>query len=143
LGQTENYDEPPSNPGSIVHRHHSHPSEVILLASGSEVSLCILAYEQLRAEKIRARVVSMPSWELFERQHQSYKDAVLPPTAKARIAVEQASPVGWHRYVGSNGCIIGMNSFGASAPLKALQEKFGFTAERIVSVAKSLVAKKS
>ena len=115
--------------------------QVLMLASGSEVSLCIMAYEELLAEGIRARVVSMPSWELFERQDQSYRDAVIPPVLKARLAVEQASTVGWHRYVGSNGHIIGMHTFGASAPLKALQEKFGFTAERIVAAAKDLVAR--
>ena len=119
----------------------SGPPEVLLLASGSEVSLCINAYEELLADGIRARVVSMPSWELFERQNQSYKDAVIPPALKARLAVEQASTVGWHRYVGSNGHIIGMDTFGASAPLKALQEKFGFTPERIVAAAKDLVAR--
>ena len=117
------------------------PPEVLLLASGSEVSLCVDAFEELLADGISARVVSMPSWELFERQDQSYKDAVIPPALKARLAVEQASTVGWHRYVGSNGHIIGMDTFGASAPLKALQEKFGFTPERIVAAAKDLVAR--
>ncbi|MCB0167297.1 MAG: transketolase [Anaerolineae bacterium] len=113
--------------------------EVLLLATGSEVQLCIAAYEQLKSEGIKARVISVPSWELFEHQDQAYKDSVIPPTVIARVAVEQGSTLGWTRYVGLRGAIIGMNTFGASAPLQALQEKFGFTPERIVATAKALV----
>ena len=113
--------------------------QVILLATGSEVALCVQAYETLTAQGIRARVVSMPCWELFEHQDASYKQHVLPPHVTARVAVEQASTMGWARYVGSNGVAIGMETFGASAPLKALQQKFGFVPERIVAVAKELI----
>ena len=109
--------------------------QVILIASGSEVSLCVDAYEQLKAQGIKARVVSMPSWELFERQSRDYRDEVIPPDVLARVSVEQASTFGWDRYVGLNGRKIGMHTFGASAPLKELQKKFGFTAEHVVSAA--------
>ncbi len=115
--------------------------EVILLASGSEVALCVAAYEKLKAEGIVARVVSMPSWELFEHQPQAYRDAVLPPAVSARVSVEQASTFGWARYVGPTGASIGMQTFGASAPLKALQEKFGFTADAVVAAAKAQLGK--
>jgi len=113
--------------------------EVLLLATGSEVALCLDAYERLRAEGIPARVVSMPSWEVFEqhcREYPEYREEVLPAQVKARVSVEQASEFGWERYVGSTGQMIGMNTFGASAPLKELQTKFGFTPERIVQAAK-------
>jgi transketolase len=113
--------------------------EVLLLATGSEVALCLAAHERLRADGIRSRVVSMPSWELFEhhcREHPEYREEVLPAQVKARVSVEQASEFGWERYVGSTGQLIGMNTFGASAPLKELQTKFGFTPERIVEAAK-------
>ena len=115
--------------------------EVLLLASGSEVPLCLQAYERLKSEGIQARVVSLPSWELFERQGQEYRDRVIPPAVTARIAVEQASRFGWARYVGSAGQTIGMKTFGASAPLKELQRKFGFTPERVVEAAKAQLAK--
>jgi transketolase len=115
--------------------------EVILIASGSEVSLAVEAHEKLLAEGIRARVVSMPSWEIFDQQTQEYRDSVLPPTVKARVAVEQASTFGWERYVGSSGRVIGMTTFGASAPLKALQSKFGFEPDRIVTAARQLLGK--
>jgi transketolase len=114
--------------------------DVILIGTGSEVQLCVKAYEQLNAEGIKARVVSMPSWELFEKQSQEYRDSVLPPDITARVSVEQASTLGWARYVGLTGCSIGMETFGASAPLKALQEKFGFTPERVVTAAKEQLA---
>jgi transketolase len=107
--------------------------EVLLLATGSEVSLCLAAFERLTAEGVRARVVSMPSWELFERQSQAYRDEVIPPHVTARISVEQAATTGWDRYVGSAGMSIGMNTFGASAPLKELQKKFGFTPDRLMA----------
>ncbi|HAO33150.1 MAG TPA: transketolase [Candidatus Competibacter sp.] len=116
--------------------------DVILIATGSEVSLCIVAYEQLKTEGIKARVVSMPSWELFDRQERSYQDSVLPPAVTARISVEQASTLGWRRYVGLQGLTIGMHTFGASAPLKALQNKFGFTPEKIAAAAREQIARK-
>ena len=115
--------------------------EVILIASGSELSLAVEAHGKLVAEGISARVVSMPSWEIFEQQTQAYRDSVLPPAVKARVAIEQASTFGWERYVGSSGRVIGMRTFGASAPLKALQEKFGFAPERVVTSAKELLGK--
>ncbi len=113
--------------------------DVILLATGSEVALCVEAFEKLKAEGIKARVVSMPSWELFEHQPQEYRDSVLPPQVTARVSVEQASTFGWARYVGSTGCTIGMTTFGASAPLKELLKKFGFTVENVVAAAKEQV----
>jgi transketolase len=116
--------------------------EVILIASGSEVSLAVEAHEKLIAEGIRSRVVSMPSWDIFEHQTPEYRDSVLPPAVKARVAVEQASAFGWERYVGSSGHVIGMRTFGASAPLKALQEKFGFEPDRVAAAAKELLAKR-
>jgi transketolase len=116
------------------------PPDVILIGTGSEVRLCISAFEQLSKEGIKARVVSMPSWELFERQDQSYRDEVLPPSVKARLAVEQAATIGWSHYTGLDGAVIGMHSFGASAPLKDLLTKFGFTPEKIVEQAKALAA---
>ncbi len=113
--------------------------EVILMATGSEVSLAVDAYEQLKADGVAARVVSMPSWELFEEQDLAYRDSVLPPAVKARVVVEQAGPLGWDRYVGQTGAKVVMNSFGASAPLPKLQAKFGFTLENVVKVAKEQV----
>ena len=116
--------------------------EVILIASGSEVSLAVEAHEQLLAEGIRSRVVSMPSWDIFDHQTQEYRDSVLPPKVTARVAVEQASTFGWERYVGTSGRIIGMKTFGASAPLKELQRKFGFEPDHVVAAAKELLGKK-
>jgi transketolase len=113
--------------------------EVILIGTGSEVHLCVAAYEHLTQEGIKARVVSMPSMELFERQSDDYRAHVLPPHITARVAVEQASRLGWERYVGTTGDVIAMQTFGASAPLKQLQRKFGFTPERIVEVARTQV----
>jgi len=110
--------------------------EVILIATGSEVVLAVEAHEKLMAEGIRSRVVSMPSWEIFERQSEDYQDSVLPPKVKARVAVEQGAALGWERYVGRAGQVIGMKTFGASAPLKDLQKKFGFEPDRIVEAAK-------
>ncbi len=115
--------------------------EVILIASGSEVSLAVAAHETLVAAGVRARVVSMPSWDVFERQPAAYRASVLPPTVKARIAVEQGSTIGWERYVGEGGRVIGMHTFGASAPLKALQRKFGFEPDRVVAAAKELLGR--
>jgi transketolase len=110
--------------------------EVILMATGSEVSLCLEAFDHLKAEKIKARVVSMPCWELFDDQPQDYRDSVLPPKVTARVSVEQASTFGWAKYVGATGNSIGMRSFGASAPLKDLLKKFGFTPNQVVTAAK-------
>ncbi len=115
--------------------------EVILLATGTEVSLCVGAYEQLKTEGVKARVVSMPSWNLFEHQSDEYKAKVLPPDVKARVAVEQASTFGWSQYVGPTGIIIGMRRFGASAPIKDLQKKFGFTTENVVTAARKAIGK--
>ena len=112
--------------------------DVILIGTGSEVGLCVDAYEKLTAEGIKARVVSMPSWELFEHQPEQYRDSVLPPGVKARVSVEQASTFGWDRYAGRR---IGMQTFGASAPLKELQKKFGFTPDAVVAAAKEEIAK--
>jgi transketolase len=106
--------------------------EVIVIATGSEVSLAIEAYEELTSQGVAVRVVSMPSCELFDRQSAAYRDSVLPPQILARVAVEEASTLGWHRYVGTSGAVIGMHTFGASAPLKDLQIKFGFTPEKVV-----------
>jgi transketolase len=115
--------------------------EVILIATGSELSLAVDAHEALQAGGIRSRVVSMPSWDLFEHQPQDYRDSVLPPEVTARVAIEQASTFGWERYVGAKGRVIGMQTFGASAPLSALQEKFGFEPGRVVAVAKELIGR--
>jgi transketolase len=114
--------------------------QVILMGSGSEVSLCVSAYEQLTAEGIAARVVSMPSWNLFEHQSDEYKAQVLPPEVKARVAVEQAAVFGWSQYVGPSGLVVGMRRFGASAPIKDLQKKFGFTTENVVAAARKALA---
>ena len=113
--------------------------EVILIASGSEVSLAVQAHEKLVAEEIRSRVVSMPSWDIFEHQSKEYRDSVLLPGVKARLAIEQASTFGWERYVGDAGRVIGMETFGASAPLKELQKKFGFEPDSVVAVARELL----
>jgi transketolase len=113
--------------------------QVLLLGTGSEVSLCLGAREVLAREGIRARVVSMPSWELFEQQPQAYRDEVLPPQIAARVSVEQAGTLGWSRYVGPSGICLGMKTFGASAPLQQLQQKFGFTAERVAAAARQVL----
>ncbi len=116
--------------------------EVILIATGSEVSLALNAHESLLAGGVRSRVVSMPSWDIFDHQPQEYRDRVLPPNVSARVAIEQASTFGWERYVGNQGRIIGMKTFGASAPLKELQRKFGFEPDRVVAVARELLGRK-
>ncbi|MGN6734848.1 MAG: transketolase-like TK C-terminal-containing protein, partial [Candidatus Binatia bacterium] len=113
--------------------------EVLLIASGSELILAVEAHEKLIAEGIRSRVVSMASWDIFEHQTQEYRDSVLPPEVTARVAVEQASTFGWERYVGRSGRVIGMKTFGASAPLKELQRKFGFEPDQVASAAKELL----
>jgi transketolase len=115
--------------------------DVLLMATGSEVALCLAAYEQLKTEGIAARVVSMPSWELFEKQSQEYRDRVLPPDITARVAVEQGSTFGWAQYTGRGGEILAMRTFGASAPLEQLNQKFGFTPQHVVGAAKEQVAR--
>jgi transketolase len=116
--------------------------EVIIIASGSEVSLAVQAHENLLPEGIRSRVVSMPSWEIFEHQPQAYRDSVLPSNVKARVAVEQASTFGWERYVGTSGHVVGMKTFGASAPLKELQKKYGFEPGHVVAAVKQQLGRK-
>ena len=113
--------------------------EVVLIGTGSEVALCLVARESLAAEGIAGRVVSMPSWELFEQQDQAYRDAVLPQDIRARVSVEAASTLGWERYVGASGAMIGMHTFGASAPYKDLLLKFGFTVEKVVEAARQQI----
>jgi transketolase len=115
--------------------------EVILMGTGTEVSLCVSAYEQLKAEGVKARVVSIPSWNLFDQQSDEYKAKVLPPDVKARVAVEQAATLGWSQYVGPTGIVVGMHRFGASAPIKDLQKKFGFTTENVVAMARKAMGK--
>jgi transketolase len=115
--------------------------EVILIGTGSEVQICVEAHEALAKEGIRSRVVSMPSWELFEDQDKAYQDEVLPAAIEARVSVEQASVIGWDRYAGRKGAKIGMQQFGASAPLKALLSYFGFTADAVVKAAKEQIAR--
>ncbi len=117
-----------------------HRPEVILIGTGSEVSLCLSAWEQLTAEGVRARVVSMPSWELFEQQDKAYRDEVLPPRVTARVSVEEASVLGWDRYAGTSGAKIGMHTFGCSAPLKDLMKMFGFTPEKLIEAARQQIA---
>jgi transketolase len=116
--------------------------DVILIASGSELALAAAAHERLAAEGIRSRLVSMPSWDIFESQPREYREAVLPPNVTARVAVEQASTFGWDRYVGTTGRLIGMKTFGASAPLKELQRKYGFEPECVITAAKELLGRK-
>lgn len=116
--------------------------DVILMGTGSEVSLCVEAYEKLKTEGIKGRVVSMPSWEIFEQQSAAYKESVLPASVTARVSVEMAATFGWDRYVGPKGRMIGMHRFGASAPLKDLLKFFGFTADAVVAEAKKAMAEK-
>jgi transketolase len=115
--------------------------ELILIATGSEVSLALEAHQRLVKEGVRSRVVSMPSWELFEMQPQSYRDRVLPPSVHARVSVEAASPFGWERYVGLAGAIIGVNRFGASAPGNVVMREYGFTPEHVVETAKAVLSR--
>jgi len=115
--------------------------EIVLIAAGSEVSLAAAAHEKLAEAGVRSQLVSMPSWHLFEKQDQAYKDKVLPPNVTARLAVEMGSETGWHRYVGLAGRTITMSSFGASAPIAKLQDKFGFTVENIVNTANDMLGK--
>jgi transketolase len=116
---------------------------IVLMATGSELSLAVAAYEKLSAQGVKARVVSLPSWEIFEQQDRQYRDSVLPPDLTARISVEQASTLGWSQYVGLGGVSVGMRTFGASAPLKELQQKFGFTLDNLMAAAKALLEAKA
>jgi transketolase len=109
---------------------------VILIGTGSELPLCMAARETLSAEGIAVRVVSMPCWELFDEQDQAYRDSVLPPAVTARVTVEAASPLGWHRFAGPHGIVLGMHSFGMSAPIAAVEAHFGFTAAHVIDAAK-------
>jgi transketolase len=115
---------------------------VILIGTGSEVALCVDAYDALKQQGIPARVVSMPSWELFEQQEQAYRDRILPPDITARVSAEMGSVIGWDRYVGAAGAKVGMHTFGSSAPLKDLLTKFGFTAENVLAAAKDQIGKR-
>jgi transketolase len=115
--------------------------EVILIGSGSEVSLAVNAHETLSSEGVRCRLVSMPSWEIFEHQSKAYRDSVLPPAVTARVAIEEGAELGWDRYVGPAGYVIGMKTFGASAPLKELQRRFGFEPERVVAIVKQMLGR--
>jgi transketolase len=126
--------------GYILKEAEGGAPQVLLLATGSEVSLCLEAWETLKSKGVRSRVVSLPSWELFEEQDAAYKESVLPAAVTARVAVEQASTLGWDRYTGLSGKVVGMHTFGASAPLKALQKKFGFLAEHVADTALGLLA---
>ena len=117
------------------------PPEIILIGSGSEVALVVAAHEVLASRGIRSRIVSMPSWDIFEHQPKSYREQVLPREVKARLAVEQGSVLGWDRYVGPEGRVIGMRTFGASAPLKELQRKFGFEPDRVAAAAMELLGR--
>jgi transketolase len=114
--------------------------DVILIASGSEVGLCMAAREQLATEGVKARVVSMPCWELFDEQDAAYRDSVLPPSLAARVTVEEASTLGWARFAGPSGVTLGMHSFGMSGPMKQIAEHFGFTVNGVVTAAKQAVA---
>ena len=113
--------------------------EVLLMASGSEVQLCVEAYETLKAEGVKARVISLPSWHLFDRQDESYRDSVIPPAVTARVYVEKGSTFGWERFTGIDGAKIGMHTFGSSAPLKDLVKKFGFSPDKVVEAAKAQI----
>lgn len=112
--------------------------EIILIGTGSELPLVVAAHERLAADGVRSRVVSMPSWYLFEKQDRAYRDTVLPPGVRARLAVEQGGAMGWDRYVGTDGETVTMSTFGASAPIAKLQEKFGFTVDQVVDKARAL-----
>jgi len=115
--------------------------EVILLGTGTELQHCVAAYEKLKAEGIKARVVSMPCWEIFDQQDAAYKESVLPAAVTARVSIEMGATLGWDRYVGPKGKMIGMHSFGASAPLKDLLPKFGFVPDNVVAAAKQLLGR--
>ena len=115
--------------------------DVILIGCGSEVSLCVQASERLTAEGIKTRVVSMPAWELFDEQNKEYQDSVLPPSVTARVTVEEASPIGWERYAGRDGAVLGMRTFGMSAPIKVVTAHFGFTTDAVVAAARQTMGR--
>jgi transketolase len=129
-----------TNKGAYILVEQKNP-DVVIIATGSEVSLALSAAESLAKDGVKAQVVSMPSWELFEKQPQSYKDSVLPPNIKARVAVEAGIEMGWQKYIGDNGIFIGMKSFGASAPANICFEKFGITADAVKQAAKKAISK--
>jgi transketolase len=139
----DRYAQPAVDKGGYVLADSAGAPRVILIGTGREVSLCIQAYERLKSESIPARVVSLPSWELFERQPQEYRESVLPPSVAARVSVEQGEVFGWDRFVGSRGAKVGMDSFGASAPLLEVQKKFGFTVDHVVAMAKQQIESNS
>jgi transketolase len=126
--------------GAYVLSDAAGPLQLILIATGSELSAAVQAFETLRSEGVRCRVVSMPSWDLFEQQSAAYRESVLPPSVTVRLAIEQGSTLGWERYIGPTGRVIGMHTFGASAPLKALQRKFGFDSASILKVAREMLS---
>jgi transketolase len=117
--------------------------ELIIVATGSEVHLAVDAHERLKADGIRSRVVSLPCWEIFERQDQAYRDEVLPPALTARMAIEEGATLGWERWVGEHGVVMGMTTFGQSAPFKAVEAEFGFTAENVTKVARGVAERAS
>jgi transketolase len=125
----------------VIVEESEFPPEVILMATGSEVSLALEAHAQLASEEVRCRVVSMPCWELFDKQPDSYRDAVFPPTVRARVSIEAASPFGWERYVGLDGAMMSVAEFGASAPGPVVMREFGFTTERVVELAKRVLGR--
>jgi transketolase len=126
--------------GAYVFADSDGPPELILIATGSELSVAVEAYETLRGEGIRCRVVSLPCWDLFDQQSPAYRESVLPSAVTARLAIEQGSTLGWERYIGPKGRMIGMHTFGASAPLKALQTAFGFDPTSVLKVAREMLA---
>jgi transketolase len=126
--------------GAYVLADAGETPELILIATGSELSVAVQAYEALSGEGVRCRVVSMPCWDLFEQQSAAYRESVLPAAVTTRLAIEQASTMGWERYVGPTGRVIGMHTFGASAPLKALQRRFGFDGASVLAVAREMLA---
>src|SRR5207245_14301 len=127
-----------ANGGYVLASTKDGKPEVILIGTGSELSLCVSAHEQLTAQGIRARVVSMPSTVIFDKQDAAYKNAVLPPRVTARVSVEAGSVFGWERHVGTQGAMIGMTTFGASAPIKDVMKKYGFTTDHVVQAAKDV-----
>jgi transketolase len=127
--------------GYVLSDPESGDPEVILIATGSEVALAVAAHEKLVSDGVRSRVVSLPCWELFERQDDGYKDEVLPPEISARVSIEEASTLGWDRFVGAEGATIGMHTFGSSAPLKDVQGKFGFTPDKVAEAAKEVLGR--
>ena len=125
--------------GAYILIENSSTPDLILIGTGSEVSLALGAYDQLVQEGKKVRVVSMPSWELFERQSKEYRNSILPPNVKKRVAIEALVPMGWEKYVGDSGRVIGMTSFGTSAPVDVIFKYFGFTVENVVKTAKEIL----